>query len=139
MILVSAAAGVVVVIGLRELAWLAAPVLLALVIVVMVHPLHGSLRRRGLPEPVVLGALLLAIYGVLIGVALIIALSARLASILPAYAAEARELLAALSGLLAQLGIDRATAGAMLAALDLNRLARLLTGALSAVVGFGPM
>ena len=40
MILLSAAAGVVVILGLRELSWLAGPILLALVIVVLVHPLH---------------------------------------------------------------------------------------------------
>ena len=138
MILVSAAAGLVVILALRELAWLAAPVLLALVIVILVHPLHGWMRRRGVPPPIALGALLLGIYGVLVGLAAIIALSlARLVTVLPRYAGEASELLRTVAGWLAQLGIDQEPARQLLAGLELNRLAGLLTGALSAVVGFG--
>ena len=138
MILVSAAAGLVVILGLRELAWLAAPILLALVIVVLVHPLHGWLRRRQVPPPVALGALLLVIYGVLVGVALIIAVSlAQLASVLPQYAAQTSELLRSVADWLAQFGIGREQARGLLSGADLNRLAGLLTDALGAVAGFG--
>ena len=91
-----------------------------------------------MPAPIALGALLLVIYGVLVGVAVIIALSlAQLATVLPGYAAEATELLRMLAERLAQLGIDRERARSLLAGLDLNRLVGWLTDALSAVVSFG--
>lgn len=138
MILVSAAAAVVAVIGIRELAWLVAPLFLALVLVILVHPLHGWMRRRGWPEPVALGGLVLILYGLVFGLAVIIVLSlARLATILPSYVADATELLQSASGWLAGQGVGREQARELLAAADLGRLARWLTAALTSVVSFG--
>ena len=49
-ILLQLAAAVVVAGGIRAAAWLVAPVFLALVIVITVHPVHARLRARGLPS-----------------------------------------------------------------------------------------
>ena len=49
-IMLLAAAASVAIIGLRQLGWLIGPVFLALVIVILVNPLHRTLRRRGAPK-----------------------------------------------------------------------------------------
>ncbi len=48
-ILVGIGAAIFALIGLRQLDWLVGPVFLAMVIVVLVHPLHGWLRRHRVP------------------------------------------------------------------------------------------
>lgn len=49
-LLVGLAAAVIVATGVRAVAWLVAPVALALVVVITVRPVHGWLHRRGLPR-----------------------------------------------------------------------------------------
>jgi AI-2 transport protein TqsA len=138
LLLLSAAAAVVAVLGLRELSWLVGPVFLALVIVLLVHPLHGYLRRKGVPEVVALTLLLVAVYGVIAGLAGVIAYSvARLASILPDYAPEAGQLLGQLDAWLSGHGIATPQAREIISSLDVSALARRLTSLLSSVVGFG--
>ena len=67
---------------------------LALVIVITVHPVHARLRRRGLPSWAATILLVLAVYGVLVVLAGVVVVSvARLATLLPSYAAEANALL----------------------------------------------
>jgi len=111
---------------------------LALVIVMLVHPVHRSLRRRGAPTVLALIVLLLAIYGTLIVVVVIVAYSlARLATIMPAYAANAGTLLQGFAVRLAAIGIGAQQIRELIAALDLNRLAGWLTSGLRAVIGFG--
>jgi predicted PurR-regulated permease PerM len=110
---------------------------LALVIVMLVHPVHRSLRRRGAPTVLALIVLLL-IYGTLIVVVVIVAYSlARLATIMPAYAANAGTLLQGFAVRLAAIGIGAQQIRELIAALDLNRLAGWLTSGLRAVIGFG--
>jgi AI-2 transport protein TqsA len=138
LLLLAGAAATIAVLGLRELSWLVGPVFLALVIVLLVHPLHGYLRRKGVPAVVALALLLVAVYGVIAGLAGVIAYSvARLASILPDYTAEASQLLAHLNAWLSGHGIATPQAREILASLDVSALARRLTSLLSSVVGFG--
>lgn len=128
----------IVVAGLRELSFLIGPVFLAAVIVLLVHPLHDRMRRRGVPKTAALLLLLLAIYGVILVIAAIIAFSiARLASILPDYAESARGVFEAMFDRLATLGIDRAQLREAASALDVNRLAGQLTTLLRSVFSFG--
>jgi len=104
----------------------------------LVHPVHRSLRRRGAPTVLALIVLLLAIYGTLIVVVVIVAYSlARLATIMPAYAANAGTLLQGFAVRLAAIGIGAQQIRELIAALDLNRLAGWLTSGLRAVIGFG--
>lgn len=137
-ILLGAAAATLAVLGLREISWLAGPVLLALVIVLLVHPVHTALRRRGVPDAVALVVLLLAVYAVVAGLAGVVAYSvARLAGLLPTYADEAAQVLARLTGFLSTHGIAAPQAREIAQALDVSQLARWLTSLLSSVVGFG--
>ena len=137
-LLLGGAAAMVIIAGLRELAFLIGPVFLALVIVLLVHPLHDRVLRRRVPKAVALLLLLLAIYGVIIVLAAILAYAvARLASILPDYAASARGVLDGLVNWLATLGIDRAQVRQVTSALDVNRLAGYLTSLLSSLFSFG--
>ena len=137
-LLLGGAAAVIVIAGLRELSFLLGPVFLALVIVLLVHPLHNRMLRRKVPRTVALLLLLLAIYGVIIVLAAILAYSiARLASILPDYAASARGVLDSIVSWLSTLGIDRAQLRQITSVLDVNRLAGLLTTLLSSVFSFG--
>ena len=137
-LLLGGAAAVIVIAGLRELAFLIGPVFLGLVIVLLVHPLHARMLPRGVPRWAALLLLLLAIYGVIIVLAAILAYSiARLASILPDYAESARGVLDSLLNWLATLGIDRTQLRAVAAAFDVTRLAGYLTTLLGSLFSFG--
>ncbi len=136
-ILLGLAAATVVVLGARELAWLIGPVFLALVIVLLVHPLHTWLRQKNLPEGVALVALLLAVFGVLIALGTIMVLAVgRLVTVLPQYAAEADGLVSSLRDLLIAQGISRETASTLLADVSLGAAVSALTPVLTGVVGF---
>ena len=135
-ILLGLASGVIVILGARELAWLIGPVFLALVIVLLVHPLHTWLRQKKVPEGVALVLLLLAIFGVLVVLGSIMVLAiARLVTVLPQYAAEADGLVSSLREFLVARGVDRDSAASMLADLDLQRVIQRIVPVLSGVAG----
>ena len=122
-ILLAAAAAGIVMFTLREVGWLVAPVVLALVLVILFQPVHAWLRRHRVPEVVSLIAFVLVVFGVLVVIVAIIALSlARLATILPGYAADATALQAGIADRLGRLGVGRAEVRAALSAFDLSRL-----------------
>ena len=74
------------VLALRQFAEIIGPVLLALVLVVGVHPLTGFLRRRGAPMWLAATTTLLALVLVIFGLAASLALSvAQLATLIPTY------------------------------------------------------
>lgn len=135
-ILLGLAAATITVLGARELGWLIGPVFLALVIVLLVHPLHTWLRHRRVPEGVALVVLLLAIFGVLIvlGTIMVLALG-RLVTVLPTYAAEADGLVNDLRGWLIGQGISRDTVSAMLSDVSLGAVVQRLVPVLSGVAG----
>ena len=59
-ILIGLGAAIFALIGLQQLGWLVGPVFLAMVIVILVHPLHGWLRRHHVPSAVALVLLLVS-------------------------------------------------------------------------------
>ena len=137
-VILGVAGALVALLALRELAWLLAPVSLAFMIVLLVHPLHARLRTQRLPSWLALLLLLVAIYAVVIGLVAVLVFSiARLAGLLPAYSVEAAALLQRMSAVLLELGIGRDQVSSVLRGLDVNRLAGWLTRALSSAVGFG--
>jgi len=72
--------------ALQQFASVISPVLLALVLVVGVHPLTGLLRRRGAPEWLAITCTLLVLVAIIVGLAVAFALSlAQLGTVLPAY------------------------------------------------------
>ncbi|MEV4350278.1 AI-2E family transporter [Actinoplanes sp. NPDC049596] len=127
---------VVAVLGLRELAWLVTPAAFALAIVILVHPVHTGLRRRGVPAAVALAALILTIFGVILGlVAVVVYAMARLATTLPQYFDEAATATRRLSDHLAELGIGREQIRELIRDIDLPTAAGWLTTHLPSVAG----
>ena len=136
--LLGGAAVFVIAFGLRELGWLVGPVFLALVIVLLVHPLHDWMRRRGVPAFLALLGLLIAIYGVVISMAAIIAFSVvRLAGVLPEYASSATGLVAAIGAWLEGFGINQEQIQGFLSNVDIERVAGWLTALSNSVINFG--
>ena len=137
-ILVGVGAAIFALIGLRQLSWLIGPVFLAMVIVILVHPLHGWLRRHRVPSAVALVLLLVSIYGTITVIVVVVAVSlARLVGLLPEYAAELEVLLQDLRGRLAVVGIGPDQARALTSMIEPSRAARALTAVLAQVVSFG--
>lgn len=136
MILVGAAAAVVIVAGLRAVAWLAGPLLLALVIVIAVSPIQGWLRRRGWPGWAATLSLVVVIYGsFLVVTAFLVASVSQLAALLSQNTAKAQRLVASLTAQLSKLGIDPAHAKSAAGSADLSKLAGSLGALLSDLGG----
>jgi AI-2 transport protein TqsA len=135
--LVGVAAALVALLAARQLAWFLSPILLALVIVVLVHPLHGWLRRR-VPAAIALLGLVVGCYAVILVIAGVLVVSlAQLATLLPSYLAAADELLGSLATTLQQLGIGREQVRAALSDVDPGRVVAAVTAALRSVGSFG--
>jgi predicted PurR-regulated permease PerM len=132
------AGAVITVIGMRELGWLLGPFLLALMIVILVHPVYRLLLRLRVPAIIALIGLLVAIYGLLFGLIAIIAISAaQLATILPNYAANVAASLRFLTDQLAALGIGSEQIRQLIGTVDLGRVARFLTSRLPSLFSAG--
>lgn len=135
-LLLGTAAAVVTSAGLYAAAWLVGPVFLALTIVIVVHPLHGWLRRSGVPGWLATTLLLLAIYGLLLALSAVLVVSgARLVTVLPAYAAESNHLLTAVAARAAEFGVGAEQVRALAASFDAGRLTALAAGLLLQVAG----
>lgn len=94
LLLAGLATATIAIAGLRAIAWLAAPLLLALVVVVGLMPVSSWLRRHGAPRWVATTVLLVLVWAVLLGfVALLVISVAQLAALLPDYSDRAEELL----------------------------------------------
>jgi predicted PurR-regulated permease PerM len=95
--------------ALQQFSSVISPVLLALVLVVGVHPLTGLLRRRGAPEWLAITCTLLVLVAIIVvGLAVAFALSvAQLGTVLPAYQDRFTAFLHDLEAWLATLGIGR--------------------------------
>ena len=135
-LLLGSAAAVIVLAGVQATAWLLGPVFMALVVVIAVAPVYGALRRRRYPGWAATLAVLLLVYAIMIGLALgILYATARLATELPQYAAQAGDLVAAAGARLAELGIGADELRAAAASLDLGKLAGVLAGFVSSIAG----
>ena len=132
MLLLAAAAAVIVVDGMRGLAFILGPSFLALVLVIVVYPVQANLVRRGAPGWVGLmtGFVGVTVIVVAIGGSVFLAM-ARFASILPEYSDEAQKRLDSLMSKLDSLGIHTDQQKAMSEALDPSRLAAVLGDVLS--------
>ncbi|WP_328701374.1 AI-2E family transporter [Amycolatopsis pittospori] len=122
-VLLGAAAIVVGIAGIRAVAWLAAPMLLALVIVITLSPAHGRLRRLGFPRWAATAALVVFVYGVLLAfcVAMIVSV-AQLAALLPRYADRITALYTEIAGVLAKFGAGPAPLRDLFLSLDPGKL-----------------
>ncbi|TWP50675.1 AI-2E family transporter [Lentzea tibetensis] len=134
-ILVGAAAAVITVAGLKAIAFLVAPVFLALVIVVTTSPVQGWLRRKGWPRWLTGAVLVVVVYAVLLGLFVVLVVSvAQLATLLPGYVAKADDMIVQVTAMLAQFGVGEEQLRDVAGSLDFGKIAGL-AGTLLASVG----
>jgi AI-2 transport protein TqsA len=114
--------------ALQQFSSVLSPVLLALVLVVGVHPLTGLLRRRGAPEWLAITCTLLVLVAIILGLAVAFALSiAQLGTVLPAYEDRFTAFLDDLQAWLATLGIGRDQLKAALGQISFGHIAGFFT------------
>jgi len=104
--LLGAGAAVLVLAGVRSIAWLVGPAFLALIVVIALSPVQSRLRRHGWPAWLTTLVLVVLVVGLLVVFALVVVVSlARLAALLPQYADRADEFLQSLAGSLEGYGV----------------------------------
>ena len=140
--LVAGVAGTFLVIwGLHASAGLLAPLLLAFVLTVTVHPLPGWLAGKGVSRKLAVFLSVVVADGILIGLAVAVALSlGQLVTVLPQYSAEWTDLVDGLKSTLTSLGVGPDQAQAALQSVDISAVvgavADLFHSALNAVGAF---
>jgi predicted PurR-regulated permease PerM len=135
-ILVGAAAAVVVIAGMKAIAWLIGPVFLALIIVISVSPMQSWLRRRGWPGWLTTLMLVLCVFGIMVFLALGIIVSiAQLATVLPQYASTANSLVQSVTNLLDKFGVGADQLKQAASSLDLGKVSGALRSLLGSVAG----
>jgi predicted PurR-regulated permease PerM len=135
-ILIGAAAAVIVVAGIQATAWLIGPTFMALIVVIVVAPVQGWLRRRGWPGWATTLVVVLLVYAIMIGLALGVIISvARLATELPQYASAAQGLVNSVIERLAALGVGPEQLQQAAGSLNLGRLAGVLGALLASISG----
>ena len=89
LILLGTAAATVTIAGLRSIAGIVAPIFLALMLIIAVHPLRPWLLRKGLPRWAGTLVTIVAVYAMVLGLALMLLVAlARFATLLPQYRDE---------------------------------------------------
>ena len=135
-VLLTAAGAVLVIAGLHQIAGIIAPIFLALVLTVAVHPLDGMLRRWGAAPWAALTLTLATIYLILIFLVGAAAFSvARLATVLPQYKGRAQELVDNVSQGLSHLGIGGQQASAGLSDVNVDKVVSALLDVLDGLLG----
>jgi AI-2 transport protein TqsA len=131
-LLIGAATATIAIAGLRSIAWLAGPVLLALVVVIALMPVQRFLLRHGWPRWASSSVLLLLVWSVLlVGVALLVVSIAQFAALLPDYSASAEALIASVGNDLNDRGIVSGQLSDLVAQFDYSQLVGVATGVLS--------
>jgi AI-2 transport protein TqsA len=122
--------------ALQQFSSILAPVLLALVLVIAVHPLTGILSRRGVPRWLAATVTLVVVLAIILGLAASVALSiARLGTILPLYEERFAVLLGELQAWLASLGVGPEQLHQALEQISFGRVAGLVTELLAGLAG----
>ncbi|HEY0815195.1 MAG TPA: AI-2E family transporter [Pseudonocardia sp.] len=122
--------------ALREFSSVISPVLLALVLVIGLHPLTGLLGRHGAPKWLAITCTLLALFAIILGLAVAFALSlAQLGAVLPTYQDRFNAFLVDLEAWLATLGIGQDQLNAALGQVSFGRVAGVVTDLLGAFAG----
>lgn len=133
-LLLGGAAATIALGGVRTLAWLIAPVLLALVIVVALMPVQRWLLRHGVPRWASATVLLLLVWAILLSfVALLVVSVAQLAALLPDYAPEFNALLRSVQNDLNDAGVVSGQISDLVSQIDYGQLVGVATGLLSSL------
>ncbi|WP_448639011.1 AI-2E family transporter [Geodermatophilus sp. URMC 63] len=133
-LLIGAAAATIAVAGVREIAWLLAPVMLALVVVVALMPVQRWLLRHHVPRWASATVLLVLVWGVLLGFgSLLVYAIAQFAVLLPGYAPQFQLLLDDTVRRLGEAGMSSAQIAELVDRFDYGQLVGLATGLLARV------
>ncbi|MGY1744387.1 AI-2E family transporter [Blastococcus sp. SYSU D00695] len=133
-LLVGLAAATIALSGVRTLAWLIAPVMLALVIVIALMPVQRFLLRHGWPRWASATVLLLLVWAVLLSfVALLVVSVAQLAALLPDYAPEFNSLLRSVQADLNDAGVVSGQLSDLVGQIDYGQLVGVATGLLASL------
>lgn len=135
-ILMSVAAAVITVAGMRAFGGTLGPIFLALMIVMAVDPLMGWLIRKRVPR-ILAGLMTLVVaYAIVLGLAVALALSAaRLATLLPSYTEQFDDLVAEAERLLADRGVDDERIQDVLGGFDFGQVVGILQTVLQGLLG----
>ena len=132
LLLAGLAAATVAVAGLRAVAWLVAPVFLALVVVVALAPVQSWLLRKGVPRGLATAVLLLLVWTVLLAfVALLVISAAQFAALLPDYSGRAEVLISGVVNDLNDAGLVSGQFSDLVRQIDYGQLVGVATGVLS--------
>jgi AI-2 transport protein TqsA len=135
-VLLGMAAVVVILAGIRSVAWLIGPAFLALIIVIAVAPVLGWMRRHNWPGWLSTLVLVLLVYAVLlVMVAVIIVSIARLATEMPQYADKAQGYVTEATNLLAQYGVGPDQLKSIAGQLNWGRIAGVVAALLGSIAG----
>ncbi|WP_239520434.1 AI-2E family transporter [Blastococcus saxobsidens] len=127
-----AAAASIAIAGLQAVAWLVAPVFLALVVVIALAPVQSWLRRVGVPHWLATTVLLLLVWAVLLAfVGLLVVSVAQFAALLPDYAGQAQLLINEVVADLNSRGIVSGQLSDLVEQIDYGSLVGLATDLLS--------
>jgi predicted PurR-regulated permease PerM len=134
-VLLSAAAAVLVVAGIRAAAGIIGPVFLAVVLTIAVSPVGGYLRRRGWPSWAGTLVAIVTSYVVLVGIvlSLVYALT-QFASLLPQYQEDLAALVRSATSSLTRVGVDPAQIEQISGSFDADKLAATVTALLSGLL-----
>jgi predicted PurR-regulated permease PerM len=136
LLLVGLAAATIGIAGLRAIAWLVAPVFLALVVVVALAPIQGWLRRIGVPRWLATTVLLVLVWAVLLAfVALLVLAAAQLAALLPDYTDQAQLLINEVVTDLNTAGLVSGQLSDLIGQIDYGQVVGLATGLLTQLMG----
>jgi predicted PurR-regulated permease PerM len=135
-VLLVAASLTVALAGVRAVADIVGPAVLALVLTITVHPVRRYLVGKGLPEWLVSLAVVVSVYFLLLGVtfAVIYAIG-RFAALVPSYTADLEGYIADVTGWLADRGIGEQQVAAMDNAFDFGSLVTVASDIFGAVLG----
>jgi AI-2 transport protein TqsA len=122
--------------GIRGAAWILAPVVLAFVLAVTVHPLIGVLVRRGVRRGLAIAIAVVVVDAGLIAFVLVLFVSiGQLATVLPDYADEWQHRLDELRSTLTGWGIGRQQVEDALKGISPAKVVSAVTGLLTSVAG----
>jgi AI-2 transport protein TqsA len=133
-LLIGAAAAVILMVGIRAAADIVGPLMLALSLTILFHPLRGRFERR-MPGWAASVLLLLFAYVLIIGLTLALVLSlGRMASLVASYGSDFDDLTANIRDALHDMGMGADQADATAGAMDITRLVDFVTGVLSGIL-----
>ncbi len=135
-VLLTFAALVVSIAGVRAVADIVGPAFLALVLTITVHPLRERMRRRGLPDWLSSVLLIVVVYLTLALLTLGLVISvARTASLVSTYTTEINDAWRSLNQTLSDLGVEQAQIDKLTSAFDVGNLVGIAGDLLSSVLG----